>query len=72
MGIIMKELYKIKIVFWNVKFCWDRYELTKESFMKITEFDPNLEDSKWSKMLRRIIKRIEKHKQYYLSGKKNV
>lgn len=38
--------------------------------MKITEFDPNLEDSKWSKMLRRIIKRIEKHKQYYLSGKK--
>lgn len=46
MGIITKELYKIKTVILNVaKLCSERGGLTKESFLKIIAFDPNLEGS---------------------------
>lgn len=42
MGIITKELYQIKIIFSNiVKLCSERVGLTKERFLKITDFDPN-------------------------------
>lgn len=43
MGITTKELYKIKIIFSNMlKLCSERDGLTKETFLKITNFDPNL------------------------------
>ena len=43
MGIVTKELHKINIIFSNmVKLCSEKDGLTKESFLKITNFDLNL------------------------------
>lgn len=42
----IKELCKIKIVFsYVVKLCSEKCGLTKESFLKIIDFDPDLEES---------------------------
>lgn len=54
MGIVTKEYHKIKVVFSNVvKLCLERDVLVKESFLKIIDFDSNLEATEWSQMLRK-------------------